>query len=217
MTSVSSTFAFDAGLRLGNRFFDVRWASIAGVPPKQRWFTSEIDLPEGSSSLWGYGDVDEHGRLVIHYDHPELFDSAHPYLSLWFVLIDMRHTNPAHLVLLAYRNDAMPRGTVVEAEEASTLFNDEFLSSWVGMVNWRLGDPELQQIRTAENWRRKRVALTMTICCDIVNGCYGFSPGKVLHGGAITTSDGENLRRVFSGASERIDKRIGSFRQITLG
>lgn len=210
MSSVSSTFALDTGLRLGDRFFDVRWASKPGTPPQQRWFTSEQDLPEGSSHLWGHGEVDSNNRLVIHYDHPELFDSEHPELSLWFVLVDMRHTNPAHLVLLSYRNDAMPRGTVLEAKEASTLFDDKFLSSWTGLLNWRSGDPELHQITTAQDWRRKRVALTMTICCDIVNACYGFSPGKVTHGGSITTADGEKLRNAFSGASERIDKRTGS-------
>ena len=210
MASVSSTFALDTGLRLGDRFFDVRWASKPGTPPQQRWFTSEQDLPDGSTHLWGYGEVDVDGRLVIHYDHPELVNDERPDLSLWFVLVDMRHFNPPHLVLLSYRNDAMPRGTVVGAKEASEMFDDEFLSSWAGMINWRYGDPELQQITTAPNWRRKRVALTMTICCDIVNGCYGFSPGKVLHGGSITTSDGEKLRGAFSGARERVEKRIGS-------
>jgi hypothetical protein len=78
------------------------------------------------------------------------------------------------------------------------------------MINWRAGDPMIQQITTAEKWRRRRLSVMMFGVCDVVNACYGFSPGLVIHGGAVTTADGEKLRDIYPSDNDRIERRIGS-------
>lgn len=209
MAKVPASFAVDYGQKLSDRFHDIRWLSKSNEPPLRRWFTLGEQLPDGHGDVFGFGTVDDDDRLVVNCTLPGFFDSADS-IPLWFVLVDRRGMQPSHFVLLAYADDSYPMGTVFEAHEASKLFDDQYLSNWAALINWREGDPMLQQITVAPAWRRRRLATKMTCICDIVNACYGFSPGRVLHGGAVTTEDGEKLRNVFSGASDRIDPRSGS-------
>ena len=208
MAKLPSTFALDTGHKLNEKFFDVRWVSSAsGLPPK-RWYTADEPLP--GEEIWGYGTVDEAGHLVANYYREEVFGSIDEVVKMWFVLIDKTDIQPPHYVLLGFADDKYPWGTVVEAKEAMHVVDKEYASSWAAMINWRSGDPMIQQIITAEKWRRKRISIIMFGVCDIVNACYGFSPGKVIHGGAVTTEDGEKLRNIYPGLTERIDQRIGS-------
>jgi hypothetical protein len=211
MAKFPSTYALDTGKKLSDRFFDIRWFSsgMNDIGPK-RWFTANEEVPDGDSAQWGWGEVDSEGRLVAKYYREEVFGPEEELTKLWFVLIDRRDILPAHLILLAFADDTYPWGTVVEAPEAARTLSKEYMSSWAGMINWRSGDPIIQQITTAPKWQRKRIAVMMFGICDVINACYGFSPGKVLHGGAITTADGEKLRNLYPGGSARIDNRIGS-------
>ena len=210
MARLPSTFAVDTGNKLSDRFFDIRWLSVGETPPPKRWYTADEELPVGDTSEWGWAEVDSEGRLVAKYYREEVYGPIEDVVKLWFVLLDGREARPAHFVLLAFADDTFPWGTVIEASEASRTLSREFMASCVGMINWRAGDPMIQQVRTAPNWRRRKVALTLFGVCDVINACYGFSPGKVLHGGAVTTEDGEKLRNIYSGATDRIDARIGS-------
>ena len=210
MTRLPSTFAVDTGRKIGDRFFDVRWMSVGETAPPKRWYTVGEELPVGELLEWGWADVDSEGRLVAKYYREEVYGPVEDVLKLWFVLLDGRSALPAHFVLLAFADDRFPWGTVIEASEVSRTLSREYMASCVGMINWRAGDPMIQQISTSPNWRRRKIALTLFGVCDVINACYGFSPGKVLHGGAITTEDGEKLRAVYFGASGRIDPRIGS-------
>ena len=211
MAKFPSTFALDTGNKLSDRFFDVRWLSysVDGQPPK-RWYSADEELPVEEITEWGRGEVDDEGRLVVKYYREEAFGPENEVTKLWFVLLDGQRVQPAHLVLLGFADDRYPWGTVLDGSEASKVLEKEYMSTWAGMINWRAGDPMIQQIITAPKWRRKRISIMMFGVCDVVNACYGFSPGKVLHGGEVTTADGEKLRNIFPGGSERIDKRIGS-------
>lgn len=210
MAKLPSTFAVDTGKKLSDRFFDIRWLSVGDVPPPKRWYSPDEELPAGELSEWGWAEVDSDGRLVAKYYREEVYGPVEDIVKLWFVLLDGSDVQPAHFVLLAFADDRFPWGTVIEAPEASRTLSREYMASCAGMINWRAGDPMIQQITTSPNWRRRKVALTLFGVCDVINACYGFSPGKVLHGGAITTEDGEKLRNIYSGASDRIDPRIGS-------
>ena len=210
MANIPSTFAVDTGLKLSDKFLDIRWMSLGFDMPPKRWYSADEELPPGDKSEWGWGAVDEDGRLIAKYYREEVYGPIDQALKLWFVLLDGRKLVPGHFILFAFADDKYPWGTVIEEEEAFRVLDKEYMSTWAGMINWRAGDPMIQQITTAENWRRKKVALTLFGVCDVVNACYGFSPGKVLHGGAVTTEDGEKLRAFYGDISGRIDPRIGS-------
>lgn len=211
MAKFPSTFALDTGNKLSDRFFDIRWLSYAAdAQPPKRWYSADEELPVEEITEWGRGEVDDEGRLVVRYYREEVFGPENEVIKLWYVLLDGQRVQPAHLVLLGFADDRYPWGTVVEGPEASRVLEKEYMSTWAGMINWRAGDPIIQQIITAPEWRRKRISVMMFGVCDVVNACYGFSPGKVIHGGAITTADGEKLRNIYPGGSERVDKRIGS-------
>ena len=210
MAKFPSTFALDTGNKLSDRFFDVRWLSSGTDASNKRWYTAGEKLPSDDPTEWGWGEIDAEGRLIARYYREEVFGQEEEVTKLWFVLLDGRHIEPAHFILLGFADDTYPWGTVVEASEAMRTLSKEYMSSWAGMINWRAGDPMIQQITTAPNWRRKRISVMMFGVCDVVNACYGFSPCKVIHGGAITTEDGEKLRNIYPGGSARIDNRIGS-------
>jgi hypothetical protein len=214
VAKLPSTFAVDTGKKLGNKFFDIHWLSSGLGPPPKRWYTIDEELPSNDMTRWGWGEIDRKGRLVANYYREEVFGPEEEMTKLWFVLLDGRHIQPSHFILLGFADDRYPWGTVVEQLEASQVLEKEYMSTWAGMINWRAGDPLIQQVTTSEKWRRKKIAVTLFGVCDVVNACYGFSPGKVLHGGAITTTDGEMLRNLYSGASDRIDPRIGSVNKI---
>jgi hypothetical protein len=211
MAKFPSTFALDTGNKLSDRFFDICWLSyrLDKQPPK-RWYRAGEELPTEDTVEWGWGEVDSEGHLVVRYYREEVFGPEDELTKLWYVLLDNRHIQPAHLVLLGFADDRYPWGTVVDGSEASQVLEKEYMSTWAGMINWRAGDPMIQQIITAPKWRRKRISIMMFGVCDVINACYGFSPGKVIHGGEVTTADGEMLRNIFPGGSVRIDQRIGS-------
>ena len=210
MAKLPSTFALDTGNKLSDNFFDIRWLSAGMRPPPKRWYTTSEELPTEDLSEWGRGEVDAEGRLVVKYYREEVFGSEDEVVKMWFVLLDGRHIQPAHLILLGFADDRYPWGTVLEGAEASRVLEKEYMSTWAAMINWRAGDPMIQQITTAEKWRRRRLSVMMFGICDVVNACYGFSPGKVLHGGAITTADGEKLREIYPADNDRIEPRVGS-------
>lgn len=213
MTKLPSTYALDTGNKLSNGMHDIRWLSTPGVVPEKRWFTTGEELPKGESGPeeWGYATTDEDGHLVVNYYREEVFGSRENSPQMWFVLADGRNKTPQQMALFGFWDNSYPVGTVVSQDEALKKLGTRHLSTWAGMVSWFVGDPILQQVMTSPQYRRKRIAVLMFGVCDIVNACYGFSPGKVLHGGAVTTEDGEKLRSIYP-QSVRMDKRVGEFK-----
>jgi hypothetical protein len=216
MAKFPSTYAVDTGNKLNERFYDIVWMSTEGVVPDQRWFISGEQLPKGDKepTKWGYGTIDESNHLVVRYYREEVFGSIDEVPKLWFLLIDGGPYGPGTMTMFGFADNKYPWGTVIEYEEVAEVFEKQYFSTWAGMIVWGKGDPFLQQITTAENWRRRRIAVMMMGVCDVVNACYGLSPGRVLHGGAITTEDGEKLRNIYPGSTSRIQPRVGSVRNI---
>ena len=213
MAKLPSTYAFDAGNRLTNGMLDIRWLSTPGIVPERRWFLYGEELPKGEfpPEEWGRGSVDSDGRLVASYYREEVFGPEEEAPQLWFVLADGRNKTPEQMALFGFWDNSYPIGTVVPEEEAIEKLGKEHLSSWAGMISWFVGDPIIQQVITSPKYRRKRIAILMFGVCDIVNACYGLSPGLVLHGGAVTSEDGEKLRNIYP-QSVRIDPRVGEFK-----
>lgn len=216
MAKFPSTYAVDTGKKLSEKFFDIRWMATSGVVPIQRWYTHDEQLPQGDEepSLWGYGAVDKDNHLVVNYFRKEVFGSLSNTPKMWFVLLDGGPLGEDTRTMFGFADDRYPLGTVVEMDEIKKSVEKDYLLTWAGMVIWGKGEPVLHQITTAEKWRRKRISVMMLGICDVVNGCYGFTPGRVLHGGAVTTEDGEKLREIYAGVNTRIDARTGSVRDI---
>lgn len=216
MAKLPSTYAVDTGNKLNNRFYDIRWMSTPNVVPEQRWFTSGEQLPQGEEepTEWGSATVDNEGHLVVNYYRPEVFGPVESVVKLWFVLIYGGPAGEGTLTMLGFADDRYPWGTVIELDEALLVLEKEYMSTWAGMIIWHKGSPALQQIITAEKWRRKRISIIMFGVCDVVNACYGFSPGEVLYGGEVTTEDGEKLRNIYPN-SMRIREKIGSIKTTT--
>lgn len=214
MAKLPSTYAVDTGEKLNNGMNDIRWMSTPGVVPEKRWYYIGEELPRGEHApeQWGSASIDENGRLVADYYREAVYGSIQEAPKLWFVLSDGRHKTPEQMALFGFWDDSFPMGTIVSEEDAIAKLGKEYLIKWAGMVSWLVGDPILQQVITAPQYRRKRIAILMFGVCDIVNACYGFSPGKVLHGGAVTSEDGEKLRDIYP-QSARIDSRLGEFKQ----
>jgi len=214
MAKLPSTYAVDTGKKLSNGLFDIRWMSTEDVIPEKRWFLLGEELPKGESepTLWGSGGVDKDGRLVVNYYREEVFGPIENAPQLWFVLADGRNKTPKQMALFGFWDDSYPAGTVVHESEAIKKLGVKHLSRWAGMISWFVGDPIIQQVITAPQYRRKRISIMMFGVCDVVNACYGLSPGLVVHGGAVTTEDGEKLRNIYP-QSVRIDPRVGEFKQ----
>jgi hypothetical protein len=213
MANLPSTYAVDTGKKLSNGMHDIRWLATPGVVPEKRWFVAGEELPQGElgPQEWGFATVDSNGRLVVNYYREEVFGSPEDAPKLWFVLVDGRNKTPQQMTLFGYWDDTYPPGTIVEEREVLSKIDSKHQSSWAGMVSWFVGDPILQQVITAPQYRRKRIAIMMFGVCDIVNACYGLSPGLVLHGGSVTTEDGEKLRSIYP-QSVRMDQRVGEFK-----
>lgn len=163
--------------------------------------------PSQSESVW-HSSVDDEGNLLICFDDDEEMKNVPP---LWFVVkeADRPHPNgPAIPMIFVYGlyGDDFPPGTVVMERD---LIKKEFTgrSQRVGFVQWFRSDSKLQQIYVEPQWRRRRITLALFGVADLVIVSGGYGP--FLHGGEITTDDGEKLRQAWSG-SRRLDKRMGT-------
>lgn len=169
--------------------------------------------PTGEDPAW-HSSIDEQGNLVIHFDDVEVMGNVPP---LWYVVkeTDRPHPNGPPIpciFVFAFYGDDFPSGTIVLERD---LIEHGFVShsERVGHILWFRKDSKLQQITVLEKWRRRRVTLALFGVADlvIISGNYG----PFLHGGEVTTNDGEKLRKAWSG-SNRVDKRAGSVSQGTI-
>jgi len=208
MSKFPYVYAWNTG-----RVLDERWADIRFV--RSETSTRDGNLTQGETppeqDVYGWCEMGDDGRLVAHYHREEVFGPYENMTKLWFALFDGEHLNPPHLALLAYADGRFPTGTVLtEQQFADAGVGRDDLSQFVAKLTWRKGDPIVQQIYTHPDWRRRRIMIAMFGVADLVNSCGGYSPGKLLYGGEVTTEDGERIREAFDGSS-RIVPRIGSF------
>ena len=209
MSKFPFVYAWDTGRMLDDRWADIRFARSERSVRDGDIYASEQPPDD---QIYGWCEVGEDGLLVARYHREEVFGPAETTVKLWFLLVDGGHLNPPHLALLAYADGRFPWGTVLTEAQAKLrgIDTDYLRDSHVAMMSWRKGDPIAQRIYTHPDWRRKRIMVAVFGVADLVNACGGYSPGKLLYGGEITTEDGERIREAFEG-SARIVPRIGSF------
>lgn len=145
------------------------------------------------SAPFSWTELDGDGRLVVGMTHDHLPDTP----ALWWVLRDEPHPLAPTVCLVAFADGAFPDGTVLtvrQAKEAGVLDGRE----QAGAVRWGKGDPKLEQVYTAPDYRRRRMSVKMVHVADLVNEAAGW--GGYLYGGSELTPDGQRLAEAWSGS-----------------
>jgi hypothetical protein len=144
--------------------------------------------------------VDKLGRLVVGLDHGHLPDAP----PLWHVLIREYNRPKPSQSLVSFATNDFPDGTVVEASEYQTLDLPSF-SERVAAIRWGFGDPKIEQLYVADNWRRRRISVKVINCADLVNMAGNW--GGFIYGGDQTTDMGAELADAWTN-SNRLRERI---------
>ena len=191
------------------------WLNIAAFSTEEHLRPSVIkssSKPSSEEPIW-FGSLSSDGNLFMNWNDADV-EQVPP---LWYIfqITPRPFPNgpflPCAFVHAMY-GDEFEKGTVVE----STWFTDRGIkpvSKRVGFVQWFLNDSKLQQIFVDPEWRRKRITLALFGIADLV--IVAGELGPFLHGGDVTTTDGEQLRKAWSG-SKRLDERIGTVGQIQI-
>lgn len=198
-----------------NKQLTDRWAEVYAFSSeeyKRPSIVVSLDqiCPSETEPIW-YSTVDKEGNLVINWCDAETMEKVPP---LWYVVKETSRPHPygpniSCIFVFAFYGDDFPSGTIVMEQD---LIDRGFVShsERVGHIIWFRDDAKLQQITVVEKWRRRRVSLALFGVADlvIISGDYP----RFLHGGEVTTEDGEQLRKAWKG-SPRVTERIGSVSQ----
>jgi hypothetical protein len=187
-----------------------RWAEVHAFSTEEFERPSIVvseDKPTDAGPIW-FGSLDDDKNLFINWLDTDVMGVVPP---LWYVVkeTDRPHRNGPPIpciFIFALHGDDFPSGTIVMERD---LIDRKFVSrsEMVGHVVWFRKDSKLQQITVAEKWRRRRITLALFGVADLVIVSGGYGP--FLHGGEVTTNDGEKLREAWGGSS-RLDGRTGS-------
>ena len=193
-----------------------RWAEVHAFSSEEFERPSIVisgDKPTEIEPVW-FGSVDDSGNLFMNWRDRDIVGVAPP---LWYVVKDAPRPHPngpdiPMIFVYALYGDDFPSGTIVLEED---LIKAKFVghSERVGFLQWFKQDSKIQQIFVEEKWRRRRVTLALFGVADLVIVSGGY--GAFLHGGEVTTADGEKLREAWSGSS-RLDKRVGAVSPIVI-
>lgn len=178
-----------------------KWFTVANYANDEHEKPSTVESSECPTDAKALSFIELVGdNIVVHLDD-EQFDGSP---DMWYLLEET--SLPTEMVTLhGMASNTFPAGTVVNVKVSKDLQINP--SDRAGFVRWFRKDSRLQQVYTAEHWRRKRVSTVIIAVADIiiVSGEYG----PYLTGGDITTNDGEELRKAWSHSS-RLMKRSGS-------
>lgn len=148
------------------------------------------------STPFSWTTLDTEGRLVVGMQTAHLPDTP----DLWWVIVPEPHRVVPTQSLIGFADGRYPDGTVLTVHQvrADTLSSGNVLPPQAGAVRWGTGDPKLEQLYVAPEFRRRRVSVKMIHAADIVNEAGGW--GGHLYGGAELTADGEKLAEAWSGS-----------------
>ncbi len=96
--------------------------------------------------------------------------------------------------LIGFATSRYPDGTVLTVEQARAEVDQ--IPEQAGAIRWGKGDPRLEQIYTAPDFRRRRLSIKMIHVADILNEAAGW--GGYLYGGGELTSDGQHLANAWT-------------------
>lgn len=191
------TVWFWKGPKLNNDWFAV--ANYANDEHAKPSTVESSECPTDAKAL-SFTKLDESQNLVIHMDDDQ-FDGSP---VLWYI-IEETQLPVSMIAIHGMACKSFPEGTVIKIKNVKE-FGINGLNR-VGFIRWFKADSRIQQIYTAEEWRRRRISTKLLAAADIVIIAGEFGP--YLNGGDITTNDGEQLRQAW-GHSARVLPRIGT-------
>lgn len=149
-----------------------------------------------------FNTTSSHGIQQVHFVGTDYKTN----LKLWYVTVDSVDGNQKMRSVVAYGDARFPEGTVIDFATAAR--NGITYSESVGFVKWFIKDSKLQQIFVSGEARRMGVSTKLFAAADLVIVSDTKWNGSFLHGGDVTTADGERLRQAWS-QSVRVTPRIG--------
>jgi hypothetical protein len=164
-----------------------RWARVESFGTDEHPKSTTIiggDRPS-TAPAFSWTTVDAAGRLVVGMTHDHLPHTP----PLWWVLREEDHGIVPTVSLIAFADGRHPDGTVLSVAQARA--ETAPLSSQAGAIRWGKGNPKLEQVYTAPEFRRRRMAIKMIHTADILNEAAGW--GGYLYGGEELTPDGQQL------------------------
>ena len=135
---------------------DDRWWKVASFAddtyPKSTTVVGGVCPTTVAPFSWT--DLDDAGRLVVGMVDNHLPDAP----NLWWVLHDEPHRLVHTQSLIAFADGRYPDGTVLTVAQvrADVLRDDAPLPAQAGAVRWGHGDPKLEQLYVAPEFRRRR-------------------------------------------------------------
>lgn len=147
---------------------------------------------------FSWTSLDETGHLVVGMTHDHLPNTP----SLWWVLIEESHRLVPTISLIAYADAQYSDGTVLTTDQYRAEVGTPLPQA--GAIRWGKGDPKLEQIYTAPDYRRRRMSIKMIHTADIINEAAGW--GGYLYGGEELTPDGQQLAAAWT-LSHRLRKQ----------
>jgi len=166
------------------------WFEVYSFDTDERPRPSLTRNPEKPTNAepWSFSNVDDQGRLFIHVPSDHLPDTP----PLWYVLIREYGYEKQSQTLVAFADGLYKDGTVVELSEIKNKgFDPSYMQSRAGAIRWGFGDPHLEQIYVAENYRRRRISTKLINVADIVNVAGNW--GGFIYGGDQVTEMGAKL------------------------
>ena len=183
--------------RLTNEWFEV-YAFNSDDRPK----TTTIIGGENPSpySHTAHTTVDENGNLRL-FLHKEQFPEAPDF---WYVLIPERNGITKTQSLAAFANSRFEDGVVIDLDYAQKINID--ISERAAAIRWGFGDPKVEQIYVAEEFRRMRSSIKLIAAADMTNMAGNW--GGYLYGGDQLTSMGESLASSWLGSARLIKQNV---------
>lgn len=194
------TVWFWKGPKLNNNWFTV--ANFA-TDEYEKPSTVVTEICPTDEKALSFTQLDNSGNLVVK-TNDEQFDGSP---ELWYIIEETKM--PVEMIgIHGMCCGSFPEGTVIKIKDLEQFGINK--DNRVGFVRWFKKDSRLQQVYTAEQWRRKRVSTKLIAIADIV--IVSGELGPYLNGGDITTEDGEKLREAWSHSS-RVIPQTGSVEQ----
>lgn len=179
--------------RLSAEWFEVHSYTTEEFPHP---YLTRQTKPPTNAEPWSWSSIDGNNRLVVHVPKDHIPDAP----PMWYVLVREYGQAKQTQTLAGFDTGDYPDGTVVEVQELKNRgFDPSFMANRMCAIRWGFGDPHIEQLFVAENYRRKRVSVKLINVADITNIAGNW--GGFIYGGDQVTAMGEQLGSAWAGSA----------------